>query len=267
MAVSQFLRKSCILFGFLAVIFVWKQDLAYGQDAPPPPASQSSAPGQVQQTTPLPLSEEPGVPAAGKTSQGEDKRILGVLPNYRTAEMGAIGHPLTPEQKLRIAVKDSFDYPLIFIGAAYAGLYQLENSHPEFGQGVKGYFRRFGTSYCDQVDGNMMTEGLMPILFKEDPRYFRMAQGSNGSRLYYAVSRILVTRTDSGKETFNFSEMIGNGVAAGIALSYYPDARSVPDYLQNWGVQLGTDAVSQVLKEFWPDVKRRWYEKHHKTSQ
>lgn len=229
------------------------------QQTPPdqPPAAQD-------QTAPLPPKEEPGVPAPGKTPEGEDKRILGVLPNYRTAEMSAIGHPLTAEQKLHIALKDSFDYPLVFIGAGYAGLYQLENTHPEFGQGAKGYFHRFGTSYADQVIGNMMTEGFMPILTREDPRYFRMAEGSKSRRLWYAVSRIVVTRTDSGATTFNFSEIIGNGIGAGIGLSYYPDSRDVPDYLENWGTQLATDAASQVLKEFWPDVKRWWYVRHHK---
>jgi len=252
--------------------------VAQTQSAPPASAStdpqqtsspkdQPPQPGQVQQTTPFPPKEEPGVKAPGKTQEGEDKRVLGVLPNYRTAEMSAVGHPLTPEQKLRIAAKDSFDYPLVILGGAYAALYQLENSHPEFGQGAKGYFRRFGTSYCDQVDGNMMTEGIFPILLKEDPRYFRMAEGSKSKRLWYALSRILVTRTDAGNETFNFSEFLGNGVAAGIGLSYYPDNRDVPDYLQNWGTQLGTDAVSQVLKEFWPDVKRWWYVRHHKVVQ
>ncbi len=221
----------------------------------------------MQPPAPLPPKEEPGVPAPGKTPEGEDKRVLGVLPNYRTAEMNAVGHPLTASQKLKIASKDSFDYPLMILGGAYAGLYQLENSHPEFGQGIEGYFKRFGTSYCDQVTGNMFTEGFMPILLKEDPRYFRMAEGSKAKRLWYAVSRIVVTRTDAGRETFNFSEFLGNGIDAGIGLSYYPDNRDVPDYLQNWGTQLATDAASQVLKEFWPDVKRWWYERHHKTVQ
>lgn len=248
----------------LLVASVWgalvHTGLARAQDPPPQP-------GQVQQTAPLPPKEQPGVLAPGKTPEGEDKRVLGVLPNYRTAEMSAIGHPLTAEQKLKVALKDSFDYPLIFVGAGYAGLYQLENSHPEFGQGFKGYLRRFGTSYCDQVNGNMMTEGIMPILLREDPRYFRMAEGSVGKRTWYALTRIFVAHTDSGAQTFNFSEILGNGVAAGIGLSYYPDNRNFPDYLQNWGIQLGTDAGSQVLKEFWPDIKRWWYVRHHKAVQ
>jgi hypothetical protein len=264
MAISQSFPKSWVLLSFFAAILTWPTGVAWSQE--PPPSSNAVAPGQVQQTTPLPPKEEPGVPGPGKTPEGEDKRVLGVLPNYRTAEMSAVGHPLTPGQKLKIAAKDSFDYPLVFLGAAYAGLYQAEDNHPEFGQGVKGYFHRFGTSYADQVIGNMMTEGFMPILLKEDPRYFRKAEGSKASRTWYALSRILVTHTDSGAPSFNYAEVVGNGIAAGIGLSYYPDNRDVPDYLQNWGIQLGTDAGSQVLKEFWPDIKRWWHARHHQAA-
>jgi hypothetical protein len=253
-------RVPQILLIAVALVAFLSPARAFEQDAAPQT-------GQAQQTAPLPAKDEPGVPAPGKTPEGEDKRILGVLPNYRTAELGSVGRPLTVEQKFKIATKDSFDYPLVFVAAGYAGLYQLENSHPEFGQGFKGYMRRFGTSYCDQVTGNMMTEGLMPSLLHEDPRYFRMAEGSKPKRTWYALTRIFVTRTDSGAQTFNFAEVVGNGVAAGIGLSYYPDNRNVPDFMQNWGVQLATDATSQVLKEFWPDVKRWWYVRHNKLVQ
>ena len=280
MAASQSTNRLFTALGIFLALAAWNPATARGQAQPAsapsapaqaqqadPPKDQPAPSGQVEQTAPLPPKEQPGVLAPGKTEAGEDKRILGVLPNYRTAEMNAVGRPLTPEQKMRIAAKDSFDYPLVLVGAAYAGLYQLENTHPEFGQGFKGYLRRFGTSYCDQVTGNIMTEGLMPILLKQDPRYFRLAEGSKAKRTWYALSRIVVTRTDSGNKAFNYSELVGNGIAAGIGLSYYPDDRNVPDYLQNWGTQLATDAVSQVLKEFWPDIKQWWYVRHHKQVQ
>jgi hypothetical protein len=236
--------------------------------------SQTTCAAQSKQSTPPPVQteqppspEQPGVPAPGKTTQGQDKRILGVLPNYRTAEMSAIGHPLTPKQKMRIAVKDTFDYPLMIVAAGYAGLYQMEDNHPQFGQGVSGYFKRLGTTYTDQVTGNMLTEGALPSLFRSDPRYFRMTTGTMKRRTLYALSRIFVTYTDSGKTTFNYAEVLGNGMSAGIGLSYYSDDRSAGDYLQNWGIQMATDAGSQVLKEFWPDVKRWWQARHHRTSQ
>jgi hypothetical protein len=257
---------------FAALLFTVAS--AQGQNAEDPSpsrvtqtqASQSTAGPQTGQL-PLPPTKQPGVLAPGKTGQGEDKYIFGVLPNYRTAEMGAIGKPLTSKQKLTIATKDSFAWPLVGLGAAYALLYQAENTHPEFGQGVEGYAKRFGTSYCDQVDGNFMTEGIFPILLHQDPRYFRMAHGTKKRRTMYALTRILVTRTDAGKSTVNLSELLGNATSTAIGLSYYPDNRNAPDYLQNWGIQLGTDAVSQVLKEFWPDVKVWWHKKHHPEDQ
>lgn len=224
---------------------------------PPPDQSNHQQPLAVPAAEPPPPGQIPN-PNPGKTEAGEDKYIFGVLPNYRTAEMNAIGHPLTATKKLEIATKDSFAWPLVGIGAAYALLYQAENSHPEFGQGVEGYAKRFGTSYSDQVIGNFMTEGIFPSILKQDPRYFRMAHGSVGKRTWYAVSRILVTRTDGGRSTINASELLGNAAASAIGLAYYPEDRDVPDYLQNWGIQLGTDAVSQMLKEFWPDVKHWW---------
>jgi hypothetical protein len=218
-----------------------------------------------QQPGQLPPAEEPGVHAPGKTRQGEDKRVFGVLPNYRTAEMSAQNEPLSVDQKLHIAVKDSFDYPLTILSAGFAGLYQLEDNHPQFGQGTKGYFRRFGTTYTDQITGNMLTEGILPSLLREDPRYFRMATGSVKKRTFYALSRIFVTRTDAGRSSFNFPEVVGNGMSAGIGLSYYSDDRSPGGYMENLSVMLATDASSQVLKEFWPDIKRWLYARRHKA--
>ncbi len=198
-------------------------------------------------------------PAAPAVQAPPDKRVFGVLPNYRTANITAEYHPITAKQKMTIAVKDTFDYPLIGLGAVYAGLYQLEDSHPQFNQGFKGYLRRFGTSYTDQVTGNMLTEGILPIAFHEDPRYFRLGEGKKWHRTGYALTRILVTRTDSGGRSFNFAEVVGNGISAGISETYYTDSRDVPDYLEIWGTALATDAISQVLKEFWPDVKRHLF--------
>ncbi len=192
----------------------------------------------------------------------QDKRIFGVLPNYRTAEKTATYQPIAAKYKIKIAIKDSFDYPLFGVAAAYAGLYQLEDSHPQFGQGAEGYARRLGTSYCDQVVGNMLTEGFLPILFREDPRYFRMAEGAKKKRAFYALSRIFVTKTDAGGTSFNFAEVVGNGISAGVGLSYYSDDRNAADFLQNWATQLATDATSQLLKEFWPDIKH-WYKGRH----
>jgi hypothetical protein len=200
-------------------------------------------------------------PAAPQEPPG-GKRVFGVLPNYRTADAMAVYMPITPKQKLAIASKDSFDYPLVLLAAAFAGLGQVTNQHPEFDQGMAGFGRRIGTAYADQAIGNMMTEGFMPILLHEDPRYFRRGTGPKWGRTGYALTRIFVTKTDSGGTRFNFSEWVGNAIGVGISNAYYPDGRTVFNESTRLLEQCGTDAVSQVLKEFWPDIKRRYFQRH-----
>lgn len=186
------------------------------------------------------------------------KRIFGVLPNYRTANSSAAFMPLTVKQKFYIGYKDSVDYPVFPLAGAFAGLAQLTDQHAAFGQGMVGYAHRFGTALADQDIGNFMTESIMPSLFHTDPRYFRLGYGRKWHRLGYAATRIFVAPTDSGHQTFNFGEVIGNAAAAGIANVYYPGERGLYDNAQRFYTQLATDSFSQVLKEFWPDIKR-WY--------
>jgi len=225
-------------------------------------ATPDSSPAPSSAMSPAPIQP-------GQTQKGQapiDKRVLGVLPNYRTANESAVYTPISVRHKYVIGLKDSFDYPLFFVGALYAAAGQLTNQHPAFGQGLAGYGRRLGTGYADQAIGNMMTESIYPSLLREDPRYFRRGHGSTGSRFWYAVTRVLVTKTDAGGTRFNFSEWLGNGTAVAISNSYYPDDHRLTANVTKLLTQIGTDATSQVLKEFWPDIKRRWFHKNPPTT-
>jgi hypothetical protein len=205
----------------------------------------------------------PAIPPA----QGQDqdppggKRVFGVLPNYRTADASQEGTPISAGHKFLIASKDSFDYPLVMLAGAFAGLGQLADQQPSFGQGLKGYGHRLLTNYADQAMGNMFTEGLFPAMLHEDPRYFRRGSGPKWHRTGYALTRIFVTKTDSGRSRFNYSEWLGNASSVAISNAYYPDGRNFSDNATKLLEQCATDALSQVLKEFWPDIKRKFFHK------
>jgi len=204
--------------------------------------------------------------APGVDTEPMDKRIMGVLPNYRTVQDTGDVAPITAKRKLWIASKDSFDYPIWFTAGLYSGLYQAENSNPQFGQGIEGYMKRYAASFADQSIGNMLTEGVMPTILHEDPRYYRIGKGSGFHRTLYAMTRIFVAHTDSGNVRFNFSELIGNSIAVGFSNVYYSNSRDFDDNIEKLGMQLGTDALSNVLKEFWPDFKRRFMQ-HKQVAQ
>jgi hypothetical protein len=215
-----------------------------------PPAESSSA-----------SSSTPSTQAAGQDQEPPGgKRVFGVLPNYRTASSCQEGVAISPGRKIHIALKDSFDYPLILLSAAYAGFDQLTNDEPSFGQGVKGYAHRLWTNYLDQAVGNMMTEGLLPVVFKQDPRYFRRGpQYKPGYRVWYALTRVIVTDRDDGRKQFNYSEWLGNATAAAVSNIWEPDDRNAASNTYKLLEYVGTDAVSQVLKEFWPDIKHKLF--------
>ena len=200
------------------------------------------------------------------TAPVEDKRIFGVMPNNRTTEASIPFTPITAGRKMTIAAKDSFDWPVYPTAAAFAALYQLEDQNPSFGQGMKGYAKRLGAAYGDQMIGNMMTEGIVPSLLHEDPRYFRLGEGGGWHRTKYALTRILVTRTDSNHNTFNVAEVGGNAMAVALSNAWYPDTRTASDNAEKLAIQLATDAFSNVMKEFWPDVKRHFLKKHREES-
>ncbi len=213
---------------------------------------------QTTESTSTPVNPDA---AAQEQQPPGGKRIFGVLPNYRTADASQEGTVLSAEQKMNIARKDSFDYPLVGLSAGLAAIGQLADEQPSFGQGLKGYGHRLVTNYADQALGNMFTEGIFPALLHEDPRYFRRGSGGFWYRTGYAASRVMVTHKDGGGLRFNYSEWIGNASAVAISNAYYPDGRTALDNSTKLLEQVATDAVSQILKEFWPDIRRKFFHK------
>lgn len=192
----------------------------------------------------------------------QDKHIFFIIPNFRTSPDLKEYKPLKPSEKFTIARQDTFDRGTFALAAAFAGESQLSNSNPSFGQGVKGYAHYYVTAYGDFAIGNYMTEGIFPTMLHQDPRYFRRGHGSLLSRAGYAAGQIFWTHKDSGGSQFNFSEVGGNATAVAISMNYYPENRDVGDGVSKLGTQLGIDMISNMLKEFWPDINRKLSKKH-----
>jgi hypothetical protein len=246
--------------------FLLAQGLLLGQGSVFAPAQAPSVEAPVATPVVTPVVTPPPGHAIlpGDPGSTQDKRIAGILPNYRTADSTLPFAPLTVAQKWRIATKDTFDYPSYVLAAAFAGISQVNNSNSNFGQGAQGYAKRYAAGIADQDIGNFMTEAIYPTLLHEDPRYFRKVNGSVKSRLGWAIGRIFVTKNDSGRSEFNFSEWLGNGTVAAIGNLYYPNERGFGSTAQRALSQIGTDTISDCLKEFWPDLKKHWL--HKKTA-
>ena len=222
-------------------------------------------PAQAQQAPNAPAPA--AVPAPPSTSdqaeqqlrQQEHQRILRVIPNFNTSYIQNAA-PLSPQQKFRLAFRGGID-PFEFIAAgAIAGWGQAEDDNAGYGQGAQGYAKRYGAAYADSADGILWGNAIFPVLFHEDPRYFRQGAGSFWSRFKYAVSTTVWTKNDDGSWGPNYANVLGNIVAGGISNLYYPsNNRGVGLTFEGAGTVTAEGALGALGVEFWPDVSHKLF--------
>src|ERR1700677_1381590 len=246
-------------------------------EPPPQPAQQPSAqqapaqPGQpatpnaAPSSAPAPSGQKPddpnNSPTATQSDAGSKDRLFFALPNFLSLENSAHVPPMTAKQKFQVAARSSFDYVQIPWYMALAGISQAQNSEPGYGQGAEGYAKRFGSQFADGTIENYMVNAVVPAVMRTDPRYYQLGKGTFVHRTGYALSRLLITRTDSGHNTFNYGEILGSGMGAAISTySYHPAAdQTFSNTASVWGAQVAYDAIRIVLNEFWPDIRRHYH--------
>jgi hypothetical protein len=248
--------RAFVAAGVWTVLLLSNAQQAAAQQQPsareqPPPPFQAALDHQSQSDPVL----TPSDPSHTNDDDKQSKRILWIFPNYRAVSANTQMPPLSLKSKFWLATQDSFDYSSFVSAGILSGVSQARNSYPEFGNGGKAFARYYWHAVADQAVGNYMTEAIVPALTHEDPRYYTLGHGGFFKRTGYAVSRLLVTRTDSGRPTLNVSEIVGNGAGAGISDAYYPSReRTWTKTGQKWLTQIALDGVFNILKEFWPDI-------------
>ena len=238
-----------------------------------PPLSAQVAPSSS--ATERPAAESPSLPdaeqhrlkAKEQVKKEEHQRFFGIVPDFYTSYISD-AEPLSRALKFQLAMKSSFDPASFAVAGLDAGISQAENNFAGYGQGEKGYAKRFGASFADSFDGTMFGGWLFPVLFKQDPRYFRKGTGRFRSRLFYALITTTVScKSDSRRWVPNYSNVLGNLAAGGISNFYYPKAdRGVSLTVQRTGVVTGEGALGSAFVEFWPDVSSRVFRRRAKPG-
>lgn len=219
----------------------------------------------------------------GKVEGTSNDRLFGALPNFLSLEKGKKLPPLTTKDKFKVVALGTFDYVQYPWWAMLAAIDQADDSERAYGQGWVGYAKRYGTTAADSTIENFMVGAVYPSIFRQDPRFYYSEEGGTARRTGYAISRIFVTHSDSGKAEFNVSEILGSATAAAISTYSYhprgtyirtptnphlfiPSDRTLANTASVWGTQLTLDTVTLVIKEFWPDVHRKMSRKDKEKS-
>lgn len=185
---------------------------------------------------------------------------VGFFPTFKSYDASVILPQQTVEEKIRVGLGSSFGPSGLLFSGAKAGINQATNAYPAFRQGATGYSRYYWHAFADQAIENIAVQSLLPIALKQDSRYYVLGHGGLPKRTVYAFSRALITRTDAGHETFNASEILGAGAAAGISTAYYPaQYRTWNKTGQRWLSNVLVDGGFMVVREFWPDMTRKLF--------
>jgi hypothetical protein len=264
--------------GFLSVVALlslfFSSSVSAQSQQPVRPEAQQSARQSQQQTQQL----QSGTPASGQTAndpksaqdQASPKpdqnvapvskdRLFYTLPNFLSVENAANIPTMTTGEKFRVIARSSFD-PVEFVWyGVISAVGQAQNSESAYGQGWGAYGKRYATNLADGTVEGFMTSAILPSVLKQDPRYYVLGHGGFWHRTSYALSRLIITRSDSGSSQFNASEIFGSASAAAISTyGYHPEnEKTVGNAASVWGTQAAYDGLAFVVKEFWPDIRRK----------
>jgi hypothetical protein len=142
--------------------------------------------------------------------------------------------------------------------AAFA---QEGNQTPKYGEGRAAYGERFGAAVADGASQSVLGGVVFAQMLHQDPRYFRLGpEVGILHRALYSVSRLMIVRTEAGKDTFNSSGMLGAVGGIGISNLYYPSASIRSRVMAERLATSFTGVVSgHVMAEFVPDLEKFFF--------
>jgi hypothetical protein len=262
------IRRTVIVFVILLTPAIGKSQTQSPDNSTPLDHVQPSSPPPTD-AAPTPLPDKPTAVTPDQAPDAQNKkddsqaqqtkRMLWVIPNFGAVNSNTDLPPLSTREKFVLAAQDSVvDYSSYTWAGILAGQAMLLNYDPELGRGIKGYGRYYWRTFVDEISGTFFTEAIVPVITHEDPRYYTMGKGGFFRRSGYAISRAFVTKTDAGGNEFNWSEVAGNALEAGLSNAYYPpQERTLGSTAGNFGTQMESAVLNHVFQEFWPDIRRK----------
>jgi hypothetical protein len=214
-----------------------------------------------QDSKPKELPDAP-IPKREKTPHKRESPLqstIGILEKRSIffPDLAASPGPLSPYQKFELFAGKSIAPSRLLASGVGAGLGQAADTLHDYGQGMEGYGKRFASSIATASATDFFGTFLLAGMLHDDPRYFVSFHGGFAHRMAYSLSRIVVTRTDSGTHRANLPGIIGPLLAESLAASYLPEQeQTVGRTFRRYGIRIGLTATSNVVKEYWPTIFR-----------
>jgi len=119
---------------------------------------------------------------------------------------------------------------------------------------------------ADYPIGHYMAEAIFPDMLHRDPRGISpLPPGASDPGSVARPAGFSGRMETPGRGQLNVSEIAGDSPAVAISMACYLDSRTARDTVSKPGSQLGVDMTSNILREFWPDLERRFSRSHKST--
>jgi hypothetical protein len=230
--------------------------LAQSPASPPPPAPQPPA-GNDSDAVPRMQPRGPSPALSAACGGGQIPMVVrsSVIPDAPSAYK-----PLSGHCKFQAFVRQTYS-PYTFVTGAFEATWaQMLGEWPEYGGGMEGWGRRFGTELANTESRRFFQTFLFATLLHQDPRYFPSDKDRFVARSWYAATRVLVTKSDRGESQFNTSEVLAALFSSGLENAYYPERdRAIENTMARFAGAIGADAATDGLHEFAPDLRRLFH--------
>lgn len=169
--------------------------------------------------------------------------------------------PLTSREKFQVFLHSTYS-PWTFANAAVdqaTDHVKGRRLNQEYETGFRGVSQSYGIALATSETDVFFQRFLFPTLLKQDPRYFRNPSLPFLKRVMYSMSRVVITRTDSGGQTFNASRVLGSAASQAVADLYVPGQKQGMHPIAGCiSYNLLRDMGMNLMHEFWPDLRRKF---------
>jgi hypothetical protein len=262
------LRNSiCVLACLMATcVFTHPQGSAAPHNPAQPPQPLASEQSQSEQPQISDHKREQKAPPEGGATGNVLKEPASTVVQQEQKVPEAASSTLTRHEKFDHWIHRAYS-PYTFGGAVFDATWaQMWGDWAQYGGGMQGWGKRYGATLADTETRTFFGQFLFPVMFKQDPRYFSSQKKGLVPRAWYAGTRVLITRRDGDGNTVNTSEFAAVMATAAVQNAYYPRRdKGFTETMNRFVGGLGSDATSNLLREFWPDIKRV-FRKHEPES-
>jgi len=207
--------------------------------------------------TSLPDSPQPKQEASQSGALNATGKVIGYMTNRSIVfpDISTSPDPLSATDKFKLFINQSISPAYLIAAGSSAGISQARNSPSAYGQGWDAFGRRFGAAMGRTSSNAFFCTFLLPTVLRQDPRFYPQVNPSFWDSVKYSAKRLVVIRSDDGRNVFNSSGVFGTMMAEGLGNAYLPvSQQTAGKSLERVGTDLAWRFAGNMFKNYWPKI-------------